>query len=192
MGLLVYFVAIAHMVYTPFTKVEESFNMQAMHDILYHRTNISMVRWCSAPPEIDCQSKLLLTNFFQYDHNEYPGVVPRTFLGPLAVSLFASPIVLVFEMLDVRKFWTQYIGRTSTTAPSPPTGVQIETNWIYIFSAPHHCRLCGVLLVEASANVAAKIGISFVDLVYADHNITIPFHVLHEQTTAQHNGIAVR
>lgn len=110
MGLLVYIVAIAHMVYTPFTKVEESFNMQAMHDILYHRTNISMVRLfgrCNEPFIISC-------HIFQYDHNEYPGVVPRTFLGPLTVSAFASPIVLVFEMLDVRKYWTQYIGKNAS------------------------------------------------------------------------------
>ena len=41
--LAVILVIISYLVVCPYTKVEESFNIQAIHDILYNKKNLSLV-----------------------------------------------------------------------------------------------------------------------------------------------------
>jgi alpha-1,6-mannosyltransferase len=76
-------IAAFYAVMAPYTKVEESFNVQAMHDILYHTYHIE-----------------------KYDHLEFPGVVPRTFIGAFVISILSSPAVLVMRLLHVPKFYS--------------------------------------------------------------------------------------
>lgn len=87
--LLVALVATAHVALCPFAKVEESFNLQASHDVLV----------------------LGLQRVEQYDHIEFPGVVPRTFIGALAVSALASPLAWAAQALGLRRIALQYIVR---------------------------------------------------------------------------------
>lgn len=81
-------VAALYVLTVPYTKVEESFNMQAMHDILYYRHHLD-----------------------KYDHLEFPGVVPRTFIGAWLVSILASPIVAVIKFLHFPKIYSLLVVR---------------------------------------------------------------------------------
>lgn len=63
---LIWMVVIFHLLLTPYTKVEESFNLQACHDAL-------------------------LCDLATWDHLQFPGAVPRSFLGALVTSIFLMP-----------------------------------------------------------------------------------------------------
>ncbi|KFY77325.1 hypothetical protein V498_09375 [Pseudogymnoascus sp. VKM F-4517 (FW-2822)] len=62
-----------HLLATPYTKVEESFNLQATHDILTSPPPLSISAF---PAHIRAS----------YDHISFPGAVPRTFIGSLILS----------------------------------------------------------------------------------------------------------
>jgi alpha-1,6-mannosyltransferase len=66
-------IVLGHLLAAPWTKVEESFNMQAVHDFLYYGLDVS-----------------------RFDHLEFPGVVPRTFITPLALT---SVVILPLRVL---------------------------------------------------------------------------------------------
>ncbi|KAI0906911.1 Alg9-like mannosyltransferase family-domain-containing protein [Ustulina deusta] len=69
---------IIHLVVAPYTKVEESFNIQATHDILAYGT-----------PTRNVYEQLSSL----YDHFDFPGAVPRTFLGPVFLAGISQPLV---------------------------------------------------------------------------------------------------
>ncbi|KAI9911146.1 hypothetical protein PsorP6_009683 [Peronosclerospora sorghi] len=79
----------AHLLLCPFTKVEESFNLQATHDLLVYG----------------------IRHIDKFDHVEFPGVVPRTFLGSLMVANLSQPFSWVLETLGFQKFGMQLVTR---------------------------------------------------------------------------------
>ncbi|KAL8062335.1 hypothetical protein ABFX02_02G140200 [Erythranthe guttata] len=81
-------IAAFYLFMAPYTKVEESFNVQAMHDVLYWRHHVE-----------------------KYDHLEFPGVVPRTFIGAVIVSVLSSPFVLGASLLQLPKIYSLYAVR---------------------------------------------------------------------------------
>ncbi|CAJ2500918.1 Uu.00g037710.m01.CDS01 [Anthostomella pinea] len=71
-------VIIIHLLVAPYTKVEESFNIQATHDIISYGT-----------PTKDIHQRLSA----HYDHFDFPGAVPRTFVGAVFLAGLSQPYI---------------------------------------------------------------------------------------------------
>lgn len=67
-----------HLALAPYTKVEESFNLQAAHDILAYHTPVR-----NAGPRLRAT----------YDHFDFPGAVPRSFVGAVLLAGLSRPIL---------------------------------------------------------------------------------------------------
>ncbi|EPT01710.1 hypothetical protein FOMPIDRAFT_133302 [Fomitopsis schrenkii] len=61
-----------HVLLAPYTKVEESFNLHATHDVLMYGVKPDALQ--------------------HYDHRVFPGAVPRTFIGSILLAWVASPV----------------------------------------------------------------------------------------------------
>ena len=76
----------------PYSKVEESFNLQATHDVFYHGIRPALAAAWSGDGGSD----------LPYDHLQYPGVVPRTFTGPIILGYACRIISLsVYPLFDL-------------------------------------------------------------------------------------------
>ena len=123
----------ADLLAAPFTKVEESFNMQAMHDLLYAPT------------------------IHDYDHQQFPGIVPRTFVGACVVAGLASPFVRVIDWWRLNGDAVTEKGPT-TSLPAlrrlvPGDGghtTQTASVVADVFAASLICRMILGVLVAAS------------------------------------------
>ena len=88
--LLIPGLVLLHLLVAPYTRVEESFHVQAIHDIETYGI-----------PSLD-----EATNYLQehYDHFKFPGAVPRTFIGALVLSGLSRPFIWLNENADRQVF----------------------------------------------------------------------------------------
>ncbi|KAL1217152.1 Dol-P-Man:Man(7)GlcNAc(2)-PP-Dol alpha-1,6-mannosyltransferase [Cardamine amara subsp. amara] len=144
-------VAAIYVVMAPYTKVEESFNVQSMHDILYHRHHLD-----------------------SYDHLEFPGVVPRTFIGAFIVSIFASPLVSIISWLGFPKIYSLVSARLVLGCITLSTlrffriqirkkfGHQVETFFVFLSSLQFH------LLFYCTRPLPNILALGLVNLAYGN------------------------
>lgn len=114
----------------PHSKVEESFNLQATHDLFYHGVGPAwqsvIAKWRCREVDDICNDVALV---LPYDHLQFPGVVPRTFTGAFVLSYIARIISFI-------------VPKSILDLPSHPMAVQFLIRFtLLIFSWLAHIRL---------------------------------------------------
>nr|VDD59699.1 unnamed protein product [Brassica oleracea] len=126
-------IAAIYVLMAPYTKVEESFNVQSMHDILYHRHRLD-----------------------SYDHLEFPGVVPRTFIGAFIIFLCITPsrFVLGCIILSTLRFFRIQIRKKF--------GYQVESFFLLLTTLQFH------LLFYSTRPLPNILALGLVNLAYGN------------------------
>ncbi|RWS31210.1 dol-P-Man:Man(7)GlcNAc(2)-PP-Dol alpha-1:6-mannosyltransferase-like protein [Leptotrombidium deliense] len=113
-------VSVIFVLLTPFTKVEESFSIQAIHDFLsigfpkvYERTHSWLVHSaehfnCSLDTHLPKPS--INYSYHRWDHQDFPGVVSRSFVGPAVIALLTLPFSFIPQAIE-DKFYVQIAAR---------------------------------------------------------------------------------
>jgi alpha-1,6-mannosyltransferase len=107
--IFLFLIFMVYLLCCPYTKVEESFNMQAIHDLLEYRTNIDA-----------------------YDHLQFPGVVPRTFLGAIVVAITCGPIYCASSLLNASGLHRQMLCRGAL-------GFLVWLSFVWFRKSVHNC-----------------------------------------------------
>ena len=100
--LLLLVVVWSYVLLAPYNKVEESFNTQACHDLLFllPRAWFSLDSGGNATTDaedVSTRSLFGCSLVHGFDHLDFPGVVPRSFLGPIMLSVLAFPFKSFFS-----------------------------------------------------------------------------------------------
>lgn len=103
----------AYCIISPYTKVEESFNIQAIHDIFYYG----------------------FTKIQSFDHLDFPGVVPRSFIGSIFISLIVKIMARVAPPDD--KFFVQIMARGVLGAFNALSVISLKQTVDWAFSLPY-------------------------------------------------------
>jgi alpha-1,6-mannosyltransferase len=99
-------VSLADLVLCPYSKVEESFPLQATHDLYYHGITPALYKTLGMGSS--------LSESLPYDHLEYPGVVPRSFVAPLVLATLCRLTRTLFYPLvdlDQHPLMVQFLAR---------------------------------------------------------------------------------
>jgi len=100
--LFLFGVSLGYLILCPYTKVEESFAMQATYDLYYHGLGpairrVLLLMSSELPNDENDLDELFLS--LPYDHLQYPGVVPRTFAGPALLTTFTGVTAKVVKLI---------------------------------------------------------------------------------------------
>lgn len=124
-------ISVAYLMTCPYSKVEESFNLQATHDLFYHGIGPAWQNRGTSSSGSDLEAIIRITTtdrnsngetavdtelaakrLLPYDHLQYPGVVPRTFTGPVWISAILSAVrqlVRMLSFLHLDLAWYPYV-----------------------------------------------------------------------------------